>query len=263
MTLIDEKVLENAGLSPEQSRLYLSLLEGGLSSARHLASKTNLGRALTYKILGQLTYLKLVEKKKTYGRIALFAPTHPERLKELLHEKQKLTEQSIATLQSSFGSLSSAYNFLQGKPNVQFFEGVIGIQHVYDDILEIGKDIFVISSPINDGRQEILHLIREQIKRQVEQNIKTKAITPIATGQPIATPIEEDEKHLITRKQVPAEKLHIPAQIIIYGDKVAITNFKETLITVLVESKYIAETFRIMFEYIWENDVPSNKNNSV
>lgn len=38
-----------------------------------------------------------------------------------------------------------------------------------------------------------------------------------------------------------------------YGDKVAITNFKESIITVLVESKYIAETFRIMFDYIWNH----------
>ncbi len=258
MTLIDEKIVESAGLSSEQSRVYLSLLEGGLSSARHLSSKTNTGRALTYKILGQLTLLKLVEKKKTYGRVALFAPTHPDRLKELLRDRQKITEQSIATLQSSFGSLSSAYNLLQGKPNVQFYEGAEGLQHVYNDILDLNQDIRVISSPITEGRVEVLHLIREQIKKQVAQNIKTKAITPIETKSEIATPVSEDEKYLITRKSVPAEKLHIPAQIIIYGDKVAITNFKETLITVLMESKYIAETFRIMFEYIWENNTQPN-----
>lgn len=52
---------------------------------------------------------------------------------------------------------------------------------------------------------------------------------------------------------MPAEKLNIPAQVIVYGDKVAITNFKESMITVAVESKYIAETFRLMFEYMWDS----------
>ncbi|KKU70610.1 MAG: hypothetical protein UX94_C0003G0004 [Parcubacteria group bacterium GW2011_GWA2_47_21] len=65
----------------------------------------------------------------------------------------------------------------------------------------------------------------------------------------------EDEKYLITRKIVPKDELHIPAQIIIYGEKVAITNFKEGFINVLMESKYIADTFRIMFEYMW-NKIP-------
>ena len=46
--------------------------------------------------------------------------------------------------------------------------------------------------------------------------------------------------------------MNIPAQVIVFGDKVAITNFKESIVTVLVESKYIAETFQIMFEYMWE-----------
>ena len=137
---------------------------------------------------------------------------------------------------------------------MQFFEGVEGLKKIYDDILSIGQEIRVISSPIEEGRKEILHLIREQIQKQVAQNIKTKAITPIG-HQEIATPVAEDEKYLITRKIVPKDELHIPAQIIIYGEKVAITNFKEGFINVLMESKYIADTFRIMFEYMW-NKIP-------
>ena len=250
MTLVDEKVLESAGLTTEQARVYLVLLESGLSPARHIASKTNLGRALTYKILGQLLTLQLAEKKKFSGRAALFAPNHPERLKTLLEERKKGLEQMGFALQTAFGSLTSAFNLLRGKPNVQFFEGVEGLKKIYDDILDTNQEIRVISSPIEEGRKEILHLIREQIKKQVALNIKTKAITPLGK-QEIATPVTEDEKYLITRKIVPKEELHIPAQIIIFGDKVAITNFRETIINVLIESKYVAETFRIMFEYMW------------
>src|SRR3989338_1372913 len=85
---------------------------------------------------------------------------------------------------------------------------------------------------------EVLNIIRGQIKKQAAQNIKTRAITHYGAGHAVAFPEEDDEKYLISRKKLPAEKLNIPAQIIVYGDKVAITNFKESLITVLVESKY-------------------------
>lgn len=251
MTIVNEKLLVDVGLTAEQTRAYLSLIQDGLSPAAHVSKKTGLGRALIYKVLGQLIALGLAEKKKTSGKVSFFAPTHPNRLKELLAEKKKGLEQTAFALQSEFGSLTSAFNLLQGKPNVQFFEGVNGLRHVYNDILDVGQDILVISAPIDEGRKEVLHLIREQIEKQAAKKIRTKTINPTGDYEP-ATQIFEDEKYLITRKKVPAEKLPLPAQIIVYGDKVAITNFKEGLITVLIESKYIAETFRTLFEYVWE-----------
>lgn len=248
---MDEKILMNIGLSGDQAKVYLFLVKNGMTPAKGIATKTGLGRALAYKVLGQLTALGLAEKRENVGKIALFFPTHPQKVKEMITAKKVETEKSIASFDSAYNLLASDFNMLLGKPNVQFFEGVEGLQRVYDDILEVGEEIKIVSSPIDEHRDKTLHLIREQIKKQVAQNIRTKAITPHG-GQEYATPVAEDEKWLITRKVVPAEKLHIPAQIIMYGDKVAITNFKENILTILIESRYIAETFRIMFEYIWE-----------
>ena len=200
----------------------------------------------------RLIELELVEKRENIGKVTFFAPRHPKQLKELADRRKVELEQSSLGLRTAFGLLVSQFNALQDKPNIRFYEGEEGIKEVYGDILKTGTDIMIITSPIHEGRQEVLHLIKEQVKKQAEQNIKTRAITPHHEGKIAALPVEEDEKHLITRKIVPTEKLNIPVQIIVYGDKVAITNFKESLITVLVESKYIAETFRIMFEYMWE-----------
>lgn len=250
---MNEKILVDSGLSKEQAKIYLFLLENGLAPVKVIASKAGLGRALAYKVLEQLMVLGLAERREDIGKVALFFPTHPKRLKELLATKRERVVEASEALERSFGLLASSFNLLSGKPNIQFFEGVEGLQRVYDDILETNQNISVISSPIHHGKQEALHLIREQIKKQAEQKIQTKAITPHAEGQTeTTTPISDDEKYLITRRVIPAEKLNIPAQIIVYGDKVAITNFKENIITVAIESKYIAETFRMMFEYMWE-----------
>lgn len=249
---MNEKVLIDSGLTKEQAKIYLFLLENGLTPAKGIASKTGVGRALTYKVLEQLIALGLVEKRDTIGKIAFFFPAHPKRLKELIAVRTEKISETVQTLEKASGQFSSLFNLLSGKPNVQFYEGVGGLHAVYNDILDVGQDILVISSPIKENRTGVLHIIREQIEKQAERGIKTKAITPVSGAQEVATPIPEDEKFLIDRKRVDAAKLNIPAQIIIYGDKVAITNFKESIITVLMESKYIAETFRIMFEYIWE-----------
>ncbi|MDO8623940.1 MAG: helix-turn-helix domain-containing protein [bacterium] len=252
MTEINEKSLEACGLTPEQGKIYLFLLQNGMAPAKGISLKTGIGRPLTYKILERLIELGLVEKRENVGKVTFFSPRHPKRLKELADKRKEEAEHSTSDLQSALGLLMSQFNALQDKPNIQFYEGVEGIKKVYGDILETGEDILVVSSPIHEGRQDVLHLIKEQVQKQAAQNIKTRAITPHHDAKITALPIGEDEKHLITRKQVPAEKLNIPAQVIVYGDNVAITNFKESLITVAVESKYIAETFRLMFEYMWE-----------
>jgi len=251
MTNINENVLIDAGLSDEQARVYLFLLENGMTNAKVISTKTQIGRALTYKIIDQLIAMGLIEKRDV-GKIALFFPSHPQAIKNLAEKRRQESSVAYESLNSVFGSLASSYNMLLGKPNVQFYEGVDGMKRIYDDILETGQDVFLVSSPIEEGREKVLHLIKEQIEKQVARNIKTKAITPLG-NQKTATAITDDEKYLITRKEIPAEKLHIPAQIIIYGDKVAITNFKEGIISVVIDSKYIHETFRKMFDYIWNH----------
>lgn len=252
MTKINEKFIVDSGLTLEQTKIYLFLLGTGLSSAKIISKNTGIGRALTYKILGQLLALGLIEKREDLGKITLFYPGHPQKLKDLAYTKSRSATEAQENLQAVFGTLISSYNLLSGKPNVQFYEDSDGLKKIYDDILDTGRNIMVISSPIDENRVGVLHLIREQIEKQAAKNIKTKAITPLG-NQKTATPVGDDEKFMITRKGIAIEKLNIPAQVILYGDKVAITNFKESMISVLIESEYIHETFVKMFEYIWDH----------
>jgi len=247
---MNEQTLVNCGLSIEQAKIYLFLLQNGLLPAKVISLKTGVGRALTYKILDQLMEMKLVEKREDKGRIALFSPAHPQRLKELTESKKAQAEDALASFTQAYGSFASAFNMLQGKPNVQFYEGIDGLKNVYNEILETGEDIKVISSPATEGREDIRSIIKTQIRQQAALGIKTKAITPLKEGGANER-TQEDKDNLITRKVVSMEKLNIPAQIIIYGDKVGITNFKDSIITVVIESKYITETFGAMFDYMW------------
>src|SRR3989338_4847848 len=203
MTEVTEITLRACGLSAEQAKIYLFLLQNGMAPAKSISSKAGLGRPLTYKILEQLIELLLVEKREDVGKVTFFRPCHPKRLKELADKRKEETERSTNDLQSALGLLTSEFNALQDKPNIKYFEGEEGIRHAYEDILETGADIMIITSPIHEGRQNVLHLIKEQVKKQAEQNIKTRAITPHHEGKIAALPVEEDEKHLITRKIVP------------------------------------------------------------
>jgi len=250
MTNNIENILSKAGLTKEQAKIYIFLVENGMTNAKVISTRTRIGRTLTYKIIDQLIRLELVEKCDDIGKVSIFSPLHPQKIKDNLNNSISQSNVAADNLSSVFNTLVSQYNTLLGKPNVKYFEGIAGIKEVYKDILDVGTDILVISSSVEENRKDVLPIIREQIKYQVEKDIHVKAITQIVSHE-IAKLAEEDKSNLILRKEVSAEKLNIPSQIIIWGDKVAITNFRENIITIIIDSKYIKDTFVVLFNFIW------------
>ena len=129
----NEKILIEAGLSEEQSAIYGALLDKGPLKAGAIASWTGLKRGLIYKVLDQLENMGLVSQKGGDGTVAVFAPEHPSRLAEIMERKEKSIALARETVLLSLGTLSSKFNLLSGKPNVQFYEGKDGVERVLND----------------------------------------------------------------------------------------------------------------------------------
>jgi hypothetical protein len=47
------------------------------------------------------------------------------------------------------------------------------------------------------------------------------------------------------------DTFNIPAQILLYADKVAITAFDNQLMTTIIQNQAISNTFSLMFEFVW------------
>lgn len=251
----EETILLQAGLSEEQALTYQALLDKGPQKASNLAKWTGVKRGLTYKVLQELESLGLVEKKEPPTGIATFFPLHPSALLEGITKKKEALDRSKEMIGNSLGSLISKYNLINGQPSVAFYEGVPGLQKMYEDTLREGTDMLLIQSPKDRERPEILPLIEQQIKKQVAKKIHVRAITPLV--EDTKEFIEKyDEQNLVTRRVVPAALLNEPAQILIYGErKVAITSFEKTMVTTIVDDPAINKTFRTLFEIIWSKTV--------
>lgn len=252
MTNIDEKVISNVGLTPEQAKIYLFLLDNGLSNAKVISSKTGIGRALVYKVLDQLIDMGLVEERIDLGKISLFGAKHPNSLKIHLEKQKNEFEQSLEVFNKQYGLLASKYNALSGKPNIQFLEGVAGLQIMYDDILYEDKDIRLIRSLLDHKDEVITSLLRKHMKKQVSQGIKVKMIGPIREDLEIEETKKRDQERLVERRIITKNFL-IPSQVIIYGNKVAITDFKGEVVTTVIENPDVRETFEKMFDFMFEN----------
>lgn len=241
------------GLSNEQSAIYLSLVEKGPNQARKIALETKIPRTLCYKILADMIQQGLVYKEETPEKpVAVFFPSPPSAFRNLITKKKEVIEHLDTSFNTLAGSLSAEWNRMWKKPSISLYEGVDGIKRIYDDILDSKEsEICVISSPL-DMDNDVRLIMKDRIAQQARRGIRTRAITPLREDLINTIKQEIDEKNLITRKKLTQAELPIPAQLIIYGESVSITNFSNNVTNFVIHSKKTADTLRLIFDLLWK-----------
>lgn len=248
MTNIYKDFLAGAGLSLEQAQIYEILLKNGVLPARKISQLSNMKRGLCYKVIDQLLVIGLIEKIDK--KVALFSPAHPQKLTETIEKRKETLNLAEKSLNTVLGSMVSDYNMYSGRPNTRFLEGIAGIESLYEDILLEGKPIKLIRSPFDNKGPELATLVERQIKKQIAAGIDARAITPHEKDSELTMKTEDTTRN-VNRVLLPKEKLSIPAQIIIYGDKVALTSYGEFLVTTIIQNPDIKTTFDALFEILW------------
>jgi len=244
------KLLEQIGLTAEQSKVYFCLVSFGTLQARKISLETKVNRSLVYKILKQLIEVGLVVENIQKGSISTFSAQHPSRLSEIIKNKEEELKEAEQALDEAVGELGAKFNLNKEKPSIHFYEGLDGIKYLNKDILLTKSDIKLVRSPFDNNTEELDERARRFIEERSFAGIKTKLIVPIK-NIPSTITSEWDEKHLIERRRVDRKELLNSAQMIIYGNKVAFTSFSETMITTIIEDKGISDTCSMLFDALW------------
>ena len=238
------------GLTSHQAKMYEILIKRGKRSASSAALGAHVPRTLAYKALKELESLGLVSKEDAPGMVAQFSAVHPFKLKEVMDNKYKQAKDARTAIDNILGKIISDFNTTSGAPGIRILEGKHGIAELYEDILNERQTIKLIRSPEDDAHPELATMVQKQIEEEKRLGIHTFAITPIEEGAPLAI-IVHDSERLTTRRMVPRDKMMIPAQIVIYANKVAITAYKGAIITTIIENPAIKTTFEMTFDYLW------------
>lgn len=243
----NEKILIDAGLSEEQALVYGTLLDRGAQKASALATWTGIKRGLIYKVLEQLETMNLVEKKGGEGTVALFAPLHPSSLINMVEARAKSIMLTKETLTYSLGSLSSKFNLLTGKPNVQFFEGLSAVEHITDDMPTTDTEIRQFLD-ITDSIEKYKDNTIKSRERRIKLNIKKRMIV---------TNTEKNQEYVkqafpLTEYKISTAK-NFQSGIQIYDNKVTMLNITTNqTIGIVIEDELIAQTFKNIFDSYWE-----------
>ena len=234
--------LEDAGLTKNESTVYLSLLEIGASSATQIIRKTGLHRAVVYDLLERLIEKALVGYAIN-GRKKFFEATNPERLKELLQEKaEKLSEILPRLLELSK---------FQTKLEVKIYKGKEGIKNIFEDILRSKPVEWLSLGSSGETYKALPYFLEHFHKTRIKNKIIARGLlldTPTARkrGQTLSKMAYSEVRYL-------KRSVVTPTVMNIYDDRVALYSVNEEKIPfiILIENKEISKSFKEYFEWLW------------
>jgi sugar-specific transcriptional regulator TrmB len=242
------ETLKKFGLDERSARLYLSLLELGEASILKLAKKSGVERTVIYYLLKDLRRFGLVDELyDSHNRLRLRAAS-PKKLAEYENNRHQ-------QIKAALPELEALYHDQPEKPRIRIFEGLSGVDELYDDV------IATLSSLPEDKREMLTYTsvdrlvtlpIRNQEPFRQQRRDKKIKVRVIANNSPLARDfVERDQTELRESRLLPANHDEIKATFVVYANKVAQYNLSGEIYVMSVENKELADTQRIIFELAW------------
>lgn len=235
---MNTRLLEDAGLTENESKVYLSLLKAGPSTAGEITEKSGVHRRNVYDAIERLTEKGLVstlEKNNTKNFIA----QHPKDLLTIIKNKEN-------NIESILPELLKLYENPEAKNEVQVFSGDYGLKTVMEMQSEDNNEIFVLAS-----KESVAEMLRfahpEYVKKRVEKNLWINYIfNSFEGGKRVAMAP-------LSRVRYFPKEHSVPASFMIWGKKSAILLFTEKHpMMLLFDNEKIAADFMAYFRTIWE-----------
>lgn len=240
--------LKNIGLTDNEAKVYLAMLELGPSPVLEIAAKAGINRPTAYFQIESLKKMGLVSSQNK-GAKQIFVAESPDQLEFILNRENKILEQKQSELENILPELKTLYNLSEDKPQVRFFEGIDGLIKMQDEFLKKKpKEILAITS-IDDVLRVFPRHVESYSPERVKRKIHARAIYTSSKGDFLK---ETNAKMLRQTKYVDPKQLPFNADITIFGDAVGIAALSGKLSGTIIEHKEIANSFRGLFEFAWK-----------
>ena len=241
--------LINLGLSDNEAKVYMAMLELGSATVLEISAKAGVNRPTTYVQIESLKKMGLVSSQMK-GKKQLFIAESPDQLEFVIDRERKAIEDKKEELKKILPELASLFSVSGDKPQVRFFEGKEGLMKMQDELLK-SKIKEVVGFTTTEG---VLNVFPDHVKnyapRRVQKGIKARTIYTDKRGAILK---RNDEPMLREAKFVPPDKFPFKSDITIYSDNIAISALEGKAVGVIITHKELADSFRALFNLLWSS----------
>ncbi|MBU1201481.1 MAG: helix-turn-helix domain-containing protein [Nanoarchaeota archaeon] len=228
------ETLEKMGLSSNEARVYLALLELGPSSAGKITEKSKVNRRTVYDVLESLIDKGLVSYIIEANR-KIFEATDPTRFLDLLKEKEKEIRDSLPELIAKKESSKKTQE-------ATLYRGKKGIKTIFEDILGYKNyDVFGSHGRFGESLGPYFDLFQKRVK---EKKINCRLL--------VSERLRETKSIRHAKTKFLKKEYDSPVSTIIYGDKVATIIWTDEPVGFVIKGKEASSSFRNYFEIMWE-----------
>ncbi len=237
------RLFYSLGLTPNETKVYLTLIDLGTAQAGQITEKSGIHRRNVYDSISRLMEKGLISFVSVNNK-KLFSPVNPRRFLELIDEKKF----ELDNLKGEFAKIMPELELktrMQEKHDVRFYKGAEGLKTVYEDIIRTGKN-YIGYGPGHLLERILKHYLNHFVDKRVKAKIWTKLIYDEASRSTV------QKKPLSEIRYMP-EHYSSRAALRIYGDKVAILLLsEEEPLAIVIKNKPIADGYRKYFEIMWK-----------
>lgn len=131
-----QDLLQELGLSPNETKIYEALLTYGGSGVSTIALRAGIHRRNVYDTMGRLLEKGLVYEVQGQGEV-VYEPVEPSKLLEMAEEKVRKVEIALP-------KMMTAFHAKKAPERAYIYKGIEGIKNYMRDALTIGEDVYVL-----------------------------------------------------------------------------------------------------------------------
>jgi len=242
------EVLIKLGLSKTQAVLYLTSLKHGILSVLELSKFSGISRQQIYEDAQKLIDFGLYEVTRRQGRKYIAA--NPSKLIKFGKRKIEATEAVLSEISAFLPSLESLASPKKNKVAIKHYEGLEKLERAYDDELAAAKNTEVLS--FAGSIDDVFRFFPESYwdkwnKEFVKSDSRSRML--VHNSEAARATAEHDRRY--KRETRWLHNFPLRANVDVFNDTVLIVSFYDEM-AIWVESRVLAESYRIMFNTLWE-----------
>lgn len=247
------QLLEDIGLDKNEIKVYLALLELGLSTTGFIIKKSGIPSSRVYGFL-QCLIEKGLASYSIIKNTRYFKAADPERLFEFMEERKKLLVEKEDELRRLLPELKKkqelAERLKENEQQVQMFEGIKGIKTALDNVLHVLKksDEFIVFGAPRIGNERLHGFFNDFHKRRAKKGINYRVIY-----NSDAREFGEERKiYSLTKVKYLHNGMNTPSVMWVYKDYVVHVVFTEDPAALVIKNRQIAKSSLSYFEFLWK-----------
>jgi len=249
------KFLSTLGLTFEQSKIYISLLDEPGVTILQLSRNSKMSRTNVYRLIDDLKSLGLIDEIQRDGKKLIF-PVGAHKLELVVKEQESKVEFMRNILPELSSLITSSETINQGGTKVQLYKGIEGVKQMVWNTLRANKEC------VGYTFRVLSEVVGEKFEAEWRQEFVFKKLKfrDIVSDSFLASTIGDERRRsdptIFKTKYLSKTTLDISHQVDIYNNVVAYYLWNESEIFGLeVYSQRIADTQKQLFELAWDKGV--------